>query len=195
MKRRAFLGASAAAVGGLLTGRQVQARPTKAKQSHLPRWEWEVGDWYYRYSGCNCPGGVYGNAIVNSDGEPFEPPNIERLEIRRDWRGSATIPTDDVLSISSAVSACNVEAFMASGMGCLRIGPVSLITAGDGLGECTVLLKERGMRQDGVEVMDFRCKKTSWLQMYDLVNFYDVFRGSHSATLGDEARKQLGLVR
>jgi len=33
------------------------------------------------------------------------------------------------------------------------------------------------------------------VQTHDLVNFYDVFRGSHSATLGDEARKQLGLVR
>lgn len=176
MERRTFLETAAAAVGGLVTWRPLSKRP--AKRAPSPRWEWEVGEWYLRRSQKTAP----------CNGEM-----VHLCTIVREWDASATIFGEEMPPICDALSACNASAFVRVVSGHIRVESIEWYYTGDGLSECQVRLRETQWRQDGVYVLNSRGEEMGWIQHANLVNFYNVFRGSHAVVSvgGKEVRKRI----
>jgi len=165
MQRRTFLESAATVVGGLLTWRPSLKRPVK--WTPPPRWEWEVGRWVCRRT----------RDLAWIRNGYFVP---ERWEMVREWKATATITNEESTPIYHAVSACNASAFCRVASGHIQVGSVVLGHISDGLVEYQVRLRETQWRQDGVKVLDFRCKRTTWVQTMKHINFCDVFRGGHA---------------
>jgi hypothetical protein len=186
MQRRTFLESAAVAVGGLLTWRPPLKRA--AKWTPPPQWEWEVSPWYL-WQACHkgCSKDINGNAIINSAGVPLDTPVfIQSRTISRDWRASMIVAVEDAVTMVKAMGSYNGVVFCGIPTGHVQITSMrSAITRkngknGSGLVRCHLGLRETEFRQDGVEVLDYRCKKTLWRQQARLVNFYDIFRGGHA---------------
>lgn len=171
MQRRTFLGSIAAAVGvgGMLFlsqwERLSQRRRLRAveewqeKWTPPPRWEWEVGEWHSEEIQETVTHGC----------------SVLAWRFTRDWIASTTMVvfSEEWEPISDAVLACNKTAFYGATSGHIRVEHMDSQYIGNGLAECRIRLRE---------LLHSCAQERKWTRTR-LVNFYDIFRGSHAVVI------------